>query len=68
MPGRDHLKTETDKYRPCIKYKTLNRGTVKTNMPIPNKETMLARLAGADSNITMDAKAAYKQLPVEESS
>ena len=62
------LKTETDKFRPCINYTTLNQGTVKTNMPIPNKETMLARLAGADSYITMDAKAAYNQLPVEESS
>lgn len=62
------LKVESDKMRPCINYRKLNENTVKTNMPIPNKETMLARLAGADSYITMDAKAAYNQLPVEEES
>ena len=62
------LKTEEDKLRPCINYQKLNKGTVKTEMPIPNKETMLAKLAGADAYITMDAKAAYNQLPVAESS
>ena len=62
------LKTESDKLRPCINYRKLNAGTVKTEMPIPNKETMLAKLAGADAYITMDAKAAYNQLPVAKES
>ena len=62
------LKTESDKLRPCINYRRLNAGTVKTDMPIPNKETMLAKLAGADAYNTMDAKAAYNQLPVAEAS
>ena len=62
------LKTESDKLRPCINYRKLNAGTVKTEMPIPNKETMLAKLAGADAYITMDAKAAYNQLPVAKAS
>ena len=62
------LKTESDKKRPCINYRRLNDGTVKTNMPIPNKEEILSKLAGKDFYISMDAKAAYNQLPVAKES
>ena len=63
------LKYEEDgKKRPCINYRKLNANTVKTEMPIPSKERLIATFAGADWYITTDCKAAYNQLIIEESS
>ena len=42
------FKYELDKKRPCINYVKLNRGTVKSNIPIPNKEHLIAMLAGGE--------------------
>ena len=62
------LKEESDKKRPCINYSRLNSKTVKTNLPIPNKEALIAQFAGADYYIALDAKAAYNQVPVAKES
>ena len=54
------LKYEEDgKKRPCINYRKLNANTVKTNMPIPPKERLIATFSGADFYITTDCKALY---------
>ena len=62
------LKEESDKQRPCINYSRLNANTVKTNLPIPDKETLIAQFAGADFYMALDAKAAYNQVPVAKES
>lgn len=63
------LKYEKDgKKRPCINYRKLNANTVKTNMPIPPKERLIATFSGADFYITTDCKAAYNQLVIDEDS
>lgn len=58
------LKNEADKKRPCTNYRKLNRGTIKTNMPLPNKEALISKFCGADFYITLDAKSAYNQMVV----
>ena len=63
------IKNEDDgKKRPCINYRKLNSQTVKTEMPIPPKERLIATFAGADAYITTDCKAAYNQLVIDEDS
>jgi len=62
------LKYEADKKRPCINYRKLNLYTLKTGMPIPSKERLIAMFAGADFYICLDCKAAYNQLLVETAS
>jgi len=59
------LKYELDKKRPCINYVKLNHGTIKSNMPIPNKEHLIAMLAGGDFYILTDCKSAYNQLIID---
>jgi len=56
------VKHETDKVRILINYTTLNKGTVKVDFPLPNKEDLIAKIAGGDFYIAMDAKAAYNQV------
>lgn len=58
------LKHEADKSRMCINYVTLNDGTVKTNMPIPNKEYLISSTSGADWYHSTDAKSAYNQMVI----
>ena len=62
------LKYELDKKRPCINYVKLNHGTIKSNMPIPNKEQLISMLAGGDFYILTDCKSAYNQLIIEHES
>ncbi len=62
------LKEESEKKRPCINYIRLNQSTVKRNLPLPNKESMIAKFAGGDFYIALDAKAAYNQVPVAKES
>ena len=56
------VKHETDKIRVLINYTTLNKGTVKVDFPLPNKEDLIAKITGGHYYIAMDAKAAYNQV------
>ena len=60
------LKPEIGKARICINYTDMNAGTEKVDFPLPNKEDLIAKFAGGDYYISMDAKAAYNQVPVAE--
>ena len=58
------LKAEIGKARICINYTDMNDGTERVDFPLPNKEDLIAKFAGGDYYISMDAKAAYNQVPV----
>ena len=60
------LKQEEGKKRLCVNYVKMNAGTKRVEFPLPNKEDMIAKFSGGDHYITMDAKAAYNQIPVAE--
>lgn len=58
------LKKEEGKKRLCVNYVKMTAGTKRVDFPLPNKEDIIAKCAGGDHYIAMDAKAAYNQISV----
>ena len=54
--------------RLCIDYRELNKQTIKDKYPLPNMNDIFDRLGGSLIFSTLDLKAGYHQIPLNESS
>ncbi|XP_062704227.1 uncharacterized protein LOC109401735 [Aedes albopictus] len=56
---------KNNEFRMAIDYRLLNSRTIKDKFPMPDIESCLQKLAGADMFITVDLYSGYYQIPLE---